>query len=138
MELTPEQIAFIRQDIGEKGITMPDLVDSLVDHICCAIEQNDNNNFNEAYSQALAAFGEDSLRSIQQETLLLLILKKKITMKKMMYVLGYIAAFLSTMGLLFKLQHWPGAGIMLTLGIVLLNFGFFPMYFYDRYKRAIK
>lgn len=138
MELTPEQIAFIRQDIGKKGITMPDLVDSLVDHICCAIEQNDYNNFNEAYSQALAAFGENSLRNIQRETLFLLILKKKVTMKKTMYVLGYIAAFLSTMGLLFKLQHWPGAGIMLTLGIVLLNFGFFPMYFYDRYKRAIR
>ncbi|QMU31598.1 hypothetical protein HUW48_17240 [Adhaeribacter radiodurans] len=57
-------------------------------------------------------------------------------MKKMMYVFGYIAASLVTTGLLFKLNHWPGATILLVLGIALLNLGFLPLYFYERYKMA--
>ena len=58
-------------------------------------------------------------------------------MKKTMFVLGYIAAALTTFGLLFKVMHWPGANIMLILGVAMLNFGFLPMYFTDRYKKAI-
>lgn len=138
MELTPAQIDFIRQDIHERGITMEGLVDSLIDHICCAIENDVKQDFAEAYEAALSSFGENGLKRIEEETLLLLTIKKKIIMKRTMFVLGYIAAFLSTTGLLFKLQHWPGAAVMLTLGIALLNFGFLPMYFMDRYKRSVK
>ena len=136
MELTTEQILFIRQDIQNKGVTLNDLAESFVEHISCAIESDSETDFNKAYTNALNAFGETGLKKIQQETILLLILKKEITMKKTMYVLGYVAVFLSTTGLLFKLQHWPGAAVMLILGVALLNFGFLPMYFHDRYKRA--
>ncbi len=137
MELTTEQIEFIRQDIREKGMTMSDLSESLLDHICCSIENDSCNDFHEAYSRAMNAFGSGGLKEIQQDTIFLLIIKKQVTMKKTMYFFGYIAAFSITTGLLFKIQHWPGASIMLVLGIVLLNFAFLPMYFYDRYKRAI-
>jgi hypothetical protein len=57
-------------------------------------------------------------------------------MKKTMYVLGYIAVLLSTTGLLFRTMHWPGASIMLVVGVVLLNVGFLPMFFYNRYKQV--
>ncbi|HEX9979612.1 MAG TPA: hypothetical protein VGB50_03490 [Flavobacterium sp.] len=137
MELTAEHISFIRLDISNRGVTMDDLADSLVDHICCAIENDPGTDFHNAYCNALGAFGIGGLQKIQDETTYLLILKREIIMKKTMFVLGYIAAFLSTTGLLFKVQHWPGASIMLTLGIVLLNFGFLPMYFMQRYKQAV-
>jgi len=136
MKLTTEEIDFITRDIKERGISMNDLADSLLDHLCCAIENDPDENFNRAYSRALALFGNEGLIKIQQDTILLLTLKKEIAMKKTMYLLGYIAAFLCTTGLLFKMQSWTGANILLTLGIVLLNFGFLPMFFYDRYKRA--
>jgi predicted RND superfamily exporter protein len=58
-------------------------------------------------------------------------------MKKTMYLLGYLAVFLMTTGLLFKLQHWPGAAIMLTIAIALFNFGFLPLFIYGRYKRTV-
>jgi len=136
MEISTEHIDFIRTDIQRKGLTMQDLVDSILDHICCTIEEDPNADFDTAYQKALTAFGEDELTQIQEETIRLLIQKREITMKKTMYILGYVAAFLSTTGLLLKLQHWPGAAIMLTLGIALLNFGFLPMYFYNNYKKA--
>lgn len=138
MELTLAQIEFIQRDIHTKGIRFDDLSDSLLDHICCIIEQDPNTDFDSAYKKSLLAFGENGLKTIQNQTIFLLILKRKIIMKKTMYLIGYIALFLSTTGLLFKLQHWPGAAIILTIGIALLNFGFLPMYFYDRYKKAIR
>ena len=137
MELTSEQVKFIREDILERGITMEELADSLVDHICCCIEQDPVNDFQASYLLALTSFGERGMHRIQHETNLVLTLKKEVLMKKTMYVLGYIAAFLLTSGLLFKLQHWPGAAIMLTLAIALLNFGVLPIFFYDLYQRAV-
>lgn len=137
MELTGEHIAFIKQDIQKKGISMDNLADSLVDHICCTIENIPETDFQSVYNKALSSFGANGLEIIQKETILLLTLKRRIIMKKTMFLFAYIAAFLITTGLLFKLQHWPMASILLTLGIVILNLGFLPVYFYDRYKRSI-
>lgn len=137
MELTASQIEFIQKDIEHQGVAIDELAESLLDHICCSIENSSIDDFDQAYSTALKAFGEEGLQKIQDETFYLLILKREITMQKSMYIMGYLAAFLATTGLLFKIMHWPGANIMLILGIALLNLGFLPMYFYDRYKRAI-
>lgn len=137
MELTTEQINFISHDITQRGITMPALADSLVDHICCVIENDTETDFSTAYHKAIAAFGENGLHETQQKTFILVTHKKVIIMKATMYLLAYIAVFLCSTGLLFKMQHWPGASIMFVLGVVVLNLGFLPMYFYDRYKRAI-
>ncbi|KAB2913297.1 MAG: hypothetical protein F9K23_17470 [Bacteroidetes bacterium] len=137
MELTTEQIAFIRNDIAQRGITMPALADSLVDHICCAIETGTETDFTIAYRNAIVAFGENGLHETQQKTFFLLTYKKVIFMKATMYLLAYIAVFLCSTGLLFKMQHWPGASIMFVLGIVILNLGFLPLFFYDKYKRSL-
>lgn len=52
-----------------------------------------------------------------------------------MYLIGYLGVFLSTSGLVFKMQHWPGAGIMLVSGVAILNLGYFPAYFAHLYKK---
>jgi len=135
MTLDEEHIDLIYDDIRNNGVTDDEIAESLLDHICCAIESSDAEDFESAYATAITQFGPEGIPKIQEETIQLLTHKEE-TMKKTMFVLGYIAAFLSTTGLLFKLQHWPGAAIMLTLGIALLNFGFLPMYFYDRFKRV--
>ena len=137
MELTENQIGQIHGDIRESGVTMDELADSLVDHICCAIEEENEMCFEEAYSKALLAFGHDGLQRTQKETMLFINHKKEIIMKKITFILGYIAVTLSTTAVLFKIMHWPGASIMLVLGIAILNFGFLPLYFYGRYKQAI-
>ena len=137
MELTSEQISFIRQDIIDRGLTMDDLADSLVDHICCSIENDNSDDFQIAYKKAIGIFGNDGMKKIQHDTILILTLKKEMTMKKTMYFIGYVATLFISTGLLFKIQQWPGAAIVLTLGIVLLNFAFLPMYFYRKYKQAV-
>lgn len=137
MELSAQHLEIIHQDILQRGIAMDELAESLLDHICCSIENGNNDDFEQAYQNALSDFGHHGLQKIQDETFYLLILKREITMQKSMYIMGYLVAFLATTGLLFKIMHWPGANIMLVLGIALLNFVFLPMYFYDRYKKAI-
>ena len=138
MELTNKQIELIQHEVQGSGVELPDLIDSLVDHICCSIENSGSDNFEEAYNEAIAEFGERGMATIQKETTYLLTIKQQIIMKKTMFVLGYIAAFLITTGMLFKTMHWPGANISLVSGIFLLNVGFLPLYFYDRYKKSIE
>ncbi len=137
MELNEDQITCIRQDIRNRGVSMDTLADALLDHICCALEAHSGSDFEIAYNEVMQSFGGQGLIHIQDETELLLTIKKEEKMKKTMYVIGFIATFLTSTGLLFKLQYWPGASIMLVLGIALINLGFLPIYFYDRYKRSI-
>jgi hypothetical protein len=137
MKLSSEQIDFIQHDIYEKGVELDDLADSLVDHICCYIEQHSHSDFNEAYQAALNEFGRFGPKEIQENTLFLLTLKTATTMKITMYLFGYFSAILVTTGILFKVMHWPPASILLVLGIALLNFGYLPMYFYSKYKQSV-
>lgn len=136
MQITEEQIEFIRNDIRNRGVKLDQLVNTLLDHICCAIEAHPGKAFNTVYAEVIQSFGEQGLLKIQEEIIILNI-KKEEKMKKVMYVTGFIATFLTTTGLLFKLQHWQGASIILILGIMLINLGFLPMYFYDKYKRSV-
>ncbi|MBN2869081.1 MAG: hypothetical protein JXK08_10440 [Flavobacteriaceae bacterium] len=55
-------------------------------------------------------------------------------MKKSVYVLGFIALFILSTGLMFKSMHWPFAGIITIVGFVLFNFMFLPTLFYKLYK----
>lgn len=136
MQITEQHIAFILEDLHKKGVTLNNLVDNLLDHICCAIEAHPGPDFNTAYTEVIRSFGEQDLLKIQKEIKLLTI-KKEEKMKKTMYVIGFMATFLTTTGLLFKVQHWQGASIMLILGVMLINLGFLPMYFYDKYKSSL-
>lgn len=45
MELTEEQIEFIRKDIKEKGVQLDELADSILDHICCILETSSGASF---------------------------------------------------------------------------------------------
>ncbi len=55
-------------------------------------------------------------------------------MKKFSYSSGIVAVLLVLLGVNFKIQHWPGAGIMLTLGIFCLVFVFLPAALVNNYK----
>lgn len=57
-------------------------------------------------------------------------------MKRSVYVLGFLATFLLSMGLLFKMMHWPYANILMCSGFIFLNFGLLPVYFYHKYRQV--
>jgi len=55
-------------------------------------------------------------------------------MKNKLYLLGIIAVILFTTGAIFKMMHFPGAGIILTVSLVLFILIFTPLAIINAYK----
>jgi hypothetical protein len=82
-------------------------------------------DFTEAYRRVNRKFGKRRLKEIQEETLYAVDTKYR-RMKK--YNENFRYSRNNTAGLLlalFKIQHWPGAGIMLSLGALITGICFF-------------
>ena len=57
---------------------------------------------------------------------------------KSLYIAGFICAFITFIGAMFKIQHWPGAGWFLLVGIPLPFLYFLPVYVYHHNKSKEK
>ncbi len=55
-------------------------------------------------------------------------------MKQKLYITGLITMGIVFLGAIFKLNHMPGADIMLTLGMLMLIFLFLPLALNDHYR----
>jgi hypothetical protein len=55
-------------------------------------------------------------------------------MKQKLYILGVVTAMIISAGAIFKVNHWPAAGIMLVAGTLILVFLFLPAALIDNYK----
>jgi hypothetical protein len=129
--LTDQQIEFISNDIRSRGISIESLHQDLLDHICCIIEQNldANGDFTNFYENTIKTFYKKELFEIEEETISLLTNKNYYTMKKIMIVSGIASAFVLSCGIFFKFMHYPGAGMLMVLGITAFSFLFLPLMF---------
>lgn len=55
-------------------------------------------------------------------------------MKQKIYILGLITLLAVLLGLIFKINHWPAAGIMISAGMITFVFVFLPLALTDHYK----
>jgi len=55
-------------------------------------------------------------------------------MKQKLYTLGLVTTGILFTGTFFKVQHWPGAGYLIILGILTLVFVFLPLALRNHYK----
>ncbi len=126
-ELTIYDIERITCDVISQEIIFPNLADELIDHICCDVEYEMEKglNFNEAYNRVKQKIGKRRLKEIQEETLYATDSKYRI-MKTTMKFSAVAGTVLFGVAAMFKIQHWPGAGIMLTLGALILALLFMP------------
>jgi hypothetical protein len=53
---------------------------------------------------------------------------------KSLYIAGFICAFITFIGAMFKIEHWQGAGWFLIVGIPLPFLYFLPVYIYHQNK----
>jgi hypothetical protein len=129
--ITDEQIDFILNDIRRNGVEIEDLQLNLLDHLCCIIENEleENGDFEQFYFQTIKKFYKKELREIEEETQSLLTYKNYYVMKKVMIISGAISAGLLSLGIFFKFMHWPGAAMGIVLGISILSFIFLPLMF---------
>lgn len=135
-QLKDQHIDFILNDISARGVTIEDLQYNLLDHICCIIENNleENGDFESYYHQTVQTFFKSNLKEIEEETISLIIFKNYYTMKKAMIISGTISTALLSMGLILKFMHWPGASFGILLGIGTLSLIFLPLMFLLKIK----
>lgn len=126
-ELNLNNIDQISREISNQEITFSHLLEDLTDHICCDVENEMKRglSFAEAYHVVKKKMGPRRLKEIQEETLYAVDTKYR-NMKKMMKISGIAGTILMGFAAMFKIQHWPFAGIMLTLGTLILAFAFLP------------
>jgi hypothetical protein len=129
--LTNEQIDFINNDIRARGVEMDSLRENLLDHVCCIIENKleENGDFDSFYQSTIRAFYKEHLWEIEEETISLLIFKNYYLMKKFMIINGIFSAFAIMAGICFKLMHWPGAALIMPLGLFSASLVFLPLLF---------
>jgi hypothetical protein len=135
IELTEKQVELIEQRLESSGVSFYDVKQSLLDHICCTIESKIEygKNFSDAFEESFLAFGKHGLLRIQLETIEMLNQKQN-PMKQLTFISGISASTLIVLGSAFKIQHWPGANLMIILGIFMLITVFLPSIFIYRYK----
>ena len=124
----------IRGDLINHGLTYDPLLDDMLDHVCCMVEDHmsSGKDFESSYSTVLGSIPGNRLRIIQHQTLLNLD-KKYQRMKKITYVFGLISTLVMILGALFKRMNLPGAGILFTVGVLMTVIGFLPLYFRSSY-----
>jgi len=132
--LTIEQFQRISTDVESADITFSHLRAELIDHLCCDIEMKMNFglSFDTAYHHVMHQLGIDGLKKIQDETIRFINYKYNF-MKTLMKVSGFLAPLLIAFGALFKVLHYPGAGIILILGSFVAAFLFLPSVIYVLY-----
>jgi hypothetical protein len=128
-ELTEKEIRVLNRVIEKDGLTYTELQQELLDHLCCDVEaeMDEGLEFVKALEKVRSDMGKNRIQEIQEETLLLINQKYR-RMKKFMFVLGIIAPSLLILGTFFKVQHWPGAGVMLTLSLFMLGAIYLPVF----------
>jgi hypothetical protein len=126
-ELSVENIDRISRDVRRQEITFSHLVEDLIDHICCDVEFEMGNGltFLEAYRRVKQKMEPRRLKEIQEETLYAVDTKYRY-MKNTMKISGVAGTVMFGFAALFKIQHWPLAGMMMTLGALILAFVFMP------------
>lgn len=119
------QIEQISRDVQREDISFSHLCHDLIDHVCCDVEweMEQGLSFSDAYLKVKQKIGFNGLKKIQSDTLYAVDSKYR-TMKNTMKISGVAGTVLLGFSALFKIMHWPGAGIMMTLGAFVLAFIF--------------
>jgi len=127
-ELSLSDIDLISRDVRSQEITFSHLSDELIDHICCDVEAEMQKgiSFSEAYRIIRLKMGSGRrLKEIQEETLYAVDSKYR-KMKNTMRISGVAGTILFGFAALFKIMHWPLAGVLMTMGALALAFVFMP------------
>lgn len=137
--LTDQNIEFISNIINNSRIESNEMKEDLIDHFCCAIEEEIQKGltFEKAYDKAYHYICPDGFDEIQRETVYLLTFKKIKTMKRLMYVSGYLSAIGVTTTLFMKINHIAFGQLALFMTAAILVFFFLPSLFINLYKREL-
>jgi hypothetical protein len=126
-EMNLRHIDLISSDIRKQEIAFSHLMDELIDHVCCDVEweMKQGLDFSEAYRKVKEKIGSRGLKEIQEETLFEVDTKYR-KMKNTMKISGIAGTVMLGCAAVIKILHFPGAGILMTLGALITSLIFMP------------
>lgn len=131
--LTDDQFEILERQLKEAGLARKGLYDDLLDHFYCETESLVCKGlpFEIASKQALKKLAPEGFQAIEDELFFLLTFNKQLSMNRLLYLGGFLAAFGETLYVLFRTLHWPGAQAALLLACSALFFMVIPALIYQ-------
>ena len=116
--LNNKQVDIINDRLVALGLTDDIVRIDLIDHICTLTElfMETGDSFENASAKAFSEFKPQEFEQIQELSLYYIHLKQN-KMKKAIGIFGIFASMIILTGVMFKLQHWPGAAMLLVIGL---------------------
>lgn len=101
--ISDDQLIFIRQRLALYKLSEPDLLDDLVDHFCCVVEEHllEGMAFDQAFDLAFTRISPNGPKEIEKDLVYLLTLKRKTMLRKTAFIAGYLSLILIISGILF-------------------------------------
>lgn len=135
MILTDENVEYIATTLKFYGITDVTLKEDLMDHICTHIECYNGTDFEKAYQKAIQNLGGyASLQNMQKDVNEKKLIRTILARKRAFFLFSTFNIMLLALGMLFKLNQWPYASVLLACGFSILIFGTIPFAFYNKYQ----
>ena len=125
------QLAAIEKAFSKISFKNKDLKEELFDHLCSVTENsyNPESSFEEFLEKEIKNLAPRGFKNIDNQ--ITIVLNPNIfIMKKITYLIGFLAAGTLATGVLFKLMHWPGANVLLLAGMISLFMFFMPFVAY--------
>lgn len=140
--LSEKNIEFIVNKVNESTIESSEMKDDLIDHFCCAIEEEMKKglSFEKSYELAFHKICPDGIDEIQRETVFLLSSKKNRALKLILYLSGCLTAIAVTTSIYLTIsqsRQIPGSTIFLLVSLLLLMLLFLPSILLNQYKRQV-
>lgn len=122
LQLSEQQVDIVYERIRKGAIKNNTLEADLLDHYCCYIEgaMDEGNDFESAYAKATKDIAPNGVKEIEYELFFLINFNKQMSMKKVIFIIGFLSVFLLSTGIMFKHMHWPGANVLLILSNALV------------------
>lgn len=117
-QLSEEHIDIVYERLQREGLKNKRLSQDLFDHYCCYIESRmeEGVDFEQAYQDATSAISPNGTKEIEFELFFIINFNKQVSMKRLIFLSGFIAAFLISTGIMFKTMHWTGSNVLMVTG----------------------
>lgn len=144
MMVTDDQLFQIQGFLMSEGVSRVSLRDDLADHFCCVIEdcmEEEKLSFDEAFSVACGRIAPDGTKEIEEDLHYLLTIKKKIMLRKIVFLFGFIGVLDLMLALAMNVAGILDAevsGLLAMAGILTLSISVLPYAFYQMYQRSVQ
>lgn len=137
--LTDVQINFISREINGYGKLSRELKDDLIDHFCCAIEDEmaKGKDFETAYHSVCEKICPNGLDELLEENSFIPTSGKRKQLSQTLKISGIITLAGGTAAALMKLLHFPFGQMVLILTAAVAVFIFLPALFLYLFQKKI-